>query len=182
MKKILLFLLTTILFFGCSEEKYPDGFGNDLPFGLNYYISKTEAKYVLDSLIKKETLFLPYKGSSSYDYELTLPEGSIRLSVSLSFHNDSLYQIHIEDNNSNRESEKENKRNATAFFKSQEIDLNSYSKSHDKITYVWKKQEHEISLHHYIRFSIVYSDGYISKRRREENLERVTKEAMERYE
>ncbi|MDR1182856.1 MAG: hypothetical protein LBL13_12850 [Bacteroidales bacterium] len=186
MKKLLFAVIITAVLSSCSkQEKYPDGFNYDLPFGLEYYISEMKADSILDILMEKNILSLPYQGSSSYTYKLPLSDDNIELSVSLRFYNDSLYNIDVREGAIlNDRSEKVNYKNAIAFFKAQEINLNSYHKNYDKIwkSSTWNKNKQEITLYSDNSFIINFSDGNISERLLKASVIKGIKETRERNE
>lgn len=185
MKKQLtiIFLGTLLSAIACRQEAYPDGFDKNLPFGFSYHISRIEAESIIDSLVNNNVFILPYNGSSSYEYDLSLSNGVIKLSVTPKFYNDSLYSIDIREARIiNDKSEKENYKNAIDLFKFNEIDLNSYNTNRNNIskTYEWSKQGYKISLYPDDSFIIIFSDNYISDRLLKASSDKVLKEAIER--
>lgn len=185
--RTLLMLCLVALITGCNrQEKYPDGYINDLPFGLKFYISESETKSIIDSLIEENILVRPYDGSLSYYYNVSLSDGSdIKLSVTPRFYNDSLYYIDIrEESSRNNKSEKENYKNAIDFFKAQEINLNAYYKIHDKTWHkcIWSKPEHDITLLYDNFLIIVFEDKLVNDRLNNAYSERIIEEARKRSE
>lgn len=185
--RTLLMLCLVALITGCNrQEKYPDGYINDLPFGLKFYISESETKSIIDSLIKANILVCPYDGSLSYYYNVSLSDGSnIKLSVTPRFYNDSLYYIDIREGSlQNNKSEKENYKNAIDFFKAQEVNLNAYNKIHDKTwhNYIWSKPEHDITLLYDNFLIIAFEDKHISNRLIDAYGEKAIEEARKRLE
>lgn len=180
MKKVLLIIAVSLLIVSCQEEKYPDNFVDDLPFNLKYNMSQKMTLEILDSLVSSEKLSIPYQGSESYNYQLQL-EKPITLSITPSFHNDSLYSIDIREGSFNNKSDKENYNNAIAFFKNQKINLNSYSKTNDKgwKNYTWNSnsKKYEISLLYNKSLIMVFKDGHISERILKASIEEGMKKA-----
>lgn len=167
--RTLLLLCLIALTTGCNkQEKYPDVYVKDLPFGLKFHISESETKSIIDSLVKVNILVYPYDESSCYHYNMPLSDGSnIKLSVTPRFHNDSLYYIDIRDESlQNNKSEKENYKNAIEFFMAQEIDLNSHNKIHEKNwqKYTWSKPEQDIIFYYDNSLIIIFQDKLINDR------------------
>lgn len=185
--RTLLMLCLVALITGCNkQEKYPDGYVNDLPFGLKFYISETETKSIIDSLIEAKILVCPYNESSSYKYNVPLSDGSyVELSVTPRFYNDSLYYIDIREGSlQNNKPEKENYNNAIDFFKAQEINLNAHNKIDDKTWQkcTWDKPEHNITLHYDNSLIIVFKDKLINNRLDNAYTEKALGKVRERME
>lgn len=185
--RTLLMLCLVALITGCNkQEKYPDGYLNDLPFGLKFYMSESKAKSIIDSLIKTDILICPYDKSLSYDYNITLSDGvNAKLSITPRFYNDSLYYIDIRENSlQNNRSEKENYKNAIEFFKTQKINLNAYHKIHNKAwnEYIWSKPKHDITFLYNNSFIIVFKDKFINNRLNDTYSEKIIEKARKQFE
>lgn len=186
MKRVLLYTAIALVVIGCQGDKYPTEFVNDLPFGLRYNISQKEAFVILDSLVDKKILTIPYQGSKEYNYQLQFDK-TVTLSISPRFYNNLLYYIDIREGDLlNNKSRKENYKIARTFFKSQKINLNAYNKMNDNISkeYTWNRdnKKYEISLYYDNSFILIFEDGSISKKVNKESSAQVIKEASERYE
>lgn len=136
-------IIAIIILVGCKkEEKYPDNFTKDLPFGLKYHITETETRAILhlfniDKINKGENDFIYYNYQLKDGYKN-------EIKVENYFKNDSLYEIRVVVSNEfyDKELENENqKKMAIDFLKDQKINLNSYNYSENRESnYVWKSK------------------------------------------
>lgn len=181
MKKGVLFIAFILILTGCNQNKYPDGFKEDLPFGLKYYMSQKETFSILDSLVKINKI-------SSYvnnAYKYTIPNDyRIEVTITLHFYNDSLYSIDIRNNSYGKGSEKVNYKSTIYFFETQKINLNLYRNYNRDFARYWdsKLKSYEITFVHGDSYILVFDDGVISKRLTDEEAKDLSKKAQERYE
>lgn len=162
-------LLIVCLFAVCScVEKYPTDLKNDLPFGLEYNMSESEARSVIDSLSKAGIIKMSGTDSNVFYYSLPCGDEDDCLSVTLQFYGDSLYKVDIRNNFLTEREIKENYNGAIRFFKEQGINMASYKREHlkysDKYDYDYKKYPYAISLYNTKHSTIiVFTNEHMQK-------------------
>jgi len=169
MKRIFYILIFTCIYsFHSCIEKYPTEYTNDLPFGLEYNMSESEAYFVIDSLSKAGIVEILTGDSNKFYYNLIHNDEETELLVTLQFYNDSLYEVDVRDGIiSLNERNKKEYMKAISFFKGQEINLNSYERVHkpysNKYDYDYKKHPYEITLYSEGGMIIIFTNEQVQK-------------------
>ena len=180
-----LIMLFLSIFISSCKDKYPTEYKNDLPFGLQYYMSRNQVYSRMDSLLNIGCLSTRYKDTNSYVFNLK-DNKDFDFNIEFRFFNDSLYYIDIRNNNLLLTSKIPNEdiyKLEMDFFKSQEINLNTYQKRNEKTlnSYTWSNNEGmEISFYT-DNLIIIFNDGVITDRINEEDNKRNAEERKRRF-
>ncbi len=163
-------ILIICLFTVCScVEKYPTNLTNDLPFGLEYNMSKSKVSSVIDSLSKAGAVIISPTDSNVFYYDFLYDgDEEVSLSVTLQFHGDSLYKVDVRSLGSPLgKKDKEEYEKAICFFKSQGIALTSYKREKDefsnKYEYDYEKYPYQITLYSSHGMIIIFSNQQIEQ-------------------
>lgn len=167
MKRIFYILIFTCIYsFHSCTDKYPTDYTKDLPFGLEYNMTEHEAHTIVDSLARVGIIYGEER--NEFWYKFSHDDEEIKLSASLRFYNDSLYEVDVRRYGIGKQWKgKKHYLAAIDFFKNQEINLNSYERVHkpysNKYDYDYKKDPYEITLYSEGGMIVIFTNEQIQK-------------------